>query len=114
MSPEDGAVMNDQYKTDQEMGEVDITEWHRNGGIAGVFNRRDSLAKRVIGVCVHACVWREAEHALKLSRVLDKRDRGTEANASCSEESYGGSDVSRLVLRVIDCSSGCRHSFIAD
>lgn len=65
-------------------------------------------------MCVRACVWREAEHALNLSRVLDKRDRGTEANASCSEESYGGSGVSRLVLRVMECSSGCRHSFIAD
>lgn len=48
----------------------------------------------------------EAEHALNLSRVLDKRDRRTEANVSCCGESYGGSGVSRPVLRVIDCSSG--------
>lgn len=40
----------------------------------------------------------EREHALNLSGVRDERDCRTGAKTSCSEESYGGSGVSRPVL----------------
>lgn len=68
-------------------------EWHRSGGIAGVLDCT-TRAPRLISQESDE----EREHALNLSGVLDERDCRTGAKASCSEESYGGSGVIRLVL----------------
>lgn len=72
---------------------VQRDEWYRSEGIARVPDCT-TRAPRLISQESDE----EREHALNLSGVWDERDCRTGAKASCSEESYGGSGVSRPVL----------------